>query len=139
MKSGTGQAKGGALTPEDFQGSGGAEDRRKELRLPCQREIAVMPCAGPDGRGFRRVSLSDCSPHGLGVVSNEPMAPGDEFLAKLKLKKLILLVYRVQHCAALGAGGAGPFRIGAELIGTIGPPDDAEADATLKAILGQAD
>lgn len=128
----------GALTARDFRGTSEGGERRREPRVLCDREIAVMPCRGADGRGFRRVGLADCSPHGLGLVSPEPMVPGEEFLAELKLKlqALVLLVYRVQHCSPAGGGH---FRIGAELVGTITPPNERDADAALKAILDQAD
>ena len=67
-------------------------------------------------------------------MSGEPLDPGEQFLAKLKLGTLVLLIYTVRRCTPAQDGY---FKIGGELTGTVGPPDDCEADSIRKAILGE--
>jgi hypothetical protein len=47
------------------------------------------------------------------------MKRGDQFVAKLRLKKLMLVLYTVRHCVA---SGRDQFKIGAELCGVINDP-----------------
>ena len=105
----------GTLTPLDLRrdsATPGAEDRRREPRIPCQRQVLIAPrnTSGAAGQ-FKPVGLFDCSGHGLGVISEEPMVVGDQFLAKLQLRhRTALIVYTVRHCQRLDRH----FKIGAQ-------------------------
>jgi hypothetical protein len=60
------------------------------------------------------------------------MQRGEQFLAKLQLERLIVLLYAVRHCTATGPR---QFYIGAEFIGVIGSPNDSDASAALKVLI----
>jgi hypothetical protein len=107
---------GGALTLDDLRNSA---ERRKEPRFPHEREIVILPCASPQEWTFRTVHLYDCSRHGIGIITTEPFKRGDEFLAKLKVKRMTMVLYRVCHCEQLEDGR---FKIGANLVEFVGTP-----------------
>jgi hypothetical protein len=106
------------LTAEDFQRGAAAADRRHEPRIPCNRELLILPCSS--GRDRRTVGLCDCSAHGLRLVAGAPLWRGERFMVKLRLDKAVtLVVYRVCYCVEMSPG---IFHIGAELAEFIGPP-----------------
>jgi len=86
------------LEPRDFQ-----HNRRGEARTPLARRIDIMPCEAPGAgaEGFIPSELTDCSPHGLSLITSHPLKIGAEFVVKLKVAGTVkLLVYTVQHCQA---------------------------------------
>src|SRR5947208_15938577 len=96
----------GALLPQDLTGAAVAGDeRRKEPRFAASRTVAILPCGslGQDDWKFVSAQLLDCSMSGIGLMTDVPMAAGDEFLVKLQLEKTVLIQYAVCHCATLGA------------------------------------
>lgn len=105
-----GRAKGGGLTLVDL---------RRERRIACDRDISVLPHIPSGGWDFTAVRLVDCSTHGLGIIAPEAMSPGERFVVKLELDKVLLAHYRVRHCSHIGRR---QFRIGAEPIELVGPP-----------------
>ena len=112
------KAIGGALTLDDLR-SGKAADRRKEPRYPHERDIVILPCASPQEWQFCTVHLFDCSRHGIGIISNTALKRGEEFLAKLKVKRMTMVLYRVCHCEKLPDG---KFKVGANLVEFVGTP-----------------
>jgi hypothetical protein len=71
----------------------------REARTPRARRIDIMPCETAGTEGFIGTELTDCSPHGLFLITAHPLRVGAEFLVKLKVAGTVkLLVYAVQHC-----------------------------------------
>jgi hypothetical protein len=65
----------------------------------------------------------DFSDHGIGLSVSEPISRGEQFILKIKLPELVLLVFTVRCCVP----DARRYRIGAEFYGIVGSPnDDAE-------------
>jgi hypothetical protein len=60
------------------------------------------------------------------------MQRGDQFLAKMQLERLTMVLYTVGHCTAIGSNS---FYIGAEFIAVIGSPNDSDASAALKVLI----
>ena len=104
------------------------EDRRKERRTTC--DVVIMPCGTMAAGKFRKARMIDCSLHGIGLLATRPLPVGDPFLLKVRLKRVILVVYTVRNCVELD----GVHRIGAELTGFIGP-HDCDAQAIFEALL----
>ena len=75
--------------------------------------------------------MVDCSAKGIGILSTRSFPPGEQFLLKVKVKSVALLVYTVRYCRELEAG---IYRIGAELAGCIGP-HNTDPQAILDALL----
>lgn len=129
-----GRSYPGELTAADLRGRSRLwNNRRREPRVPCARDLAILPSNAAEGEGFRRVGLFGCSAHGLGVVSPLPMKVGDQFLAKLRLDRVMLAAYTVRHCTLMPDGKH--YKIGAELTAFIGTPG-GNAQAALDALLG---
>src|SRR5688572_9762601 len=83
----------GALTLDDLRRPDNASERRREPRIPHQREIVILPTAAPHEWAFTEVTLFDCSRHGIGIISDREMKRGSEFLAKLKVKRMTMVLY----------------------------------------------
>ena len=130
------KAQGDSLSLSDFRGIGTVDERRREPRIPCDKQISILPAASEKDWAFKSVGLFDCSPHGLGLIAEDPMEPGEQFLAKLRLQKLTMVVYTVRHCTPITRG---QFKIGAEFTGVIGSPDGCDPNAVLNALLDAAD
>ena len=125
--------RGGALTPEDLRPPVADDDRRREPRIPCEREIAILPYQASGNWEFKSVGLFDCSSHGLGIISDEPMAIGEQFLAKLKLgSSRALVIYTVRHCLCVEGRY---FKIGAEFSGLKNARDDYDTSELLQSVL----
>ena len=119
MRDTTGASAGGLLTAADLRGKSTAwADRRREPRIPCSREIMVLPAPFRKGQPFRPVGLFDCSARGLGVVSPEPMEVGEQFVVELSLDGVRLAAYTVRHCTPAADGRH--YNIGAAYSGLIG-------------------
>jgi len=114
------QGAHGALTLDDLKGQP-QKNRRAEERIARERPIVILPCTTQPDWDFKTVLLSDCSPHGLAIIARERMKRGDEFLAKVKIQRMTMVVYRVCHCQALPDGR---YRIGAKLVECVGTPDE---------------
>src|SRR3954464_7766804 len=79
-------------------GAAVATDRRRsEKRTTCDRPISLMPLAGEGGQ-FDAAQLTDCSPHGLGLILAGEVKAGQQVLVRLKVNKLVLLVYTIRYC-----------------------------------------
>ncbi len=127
--------KVGALTISDFRSNGvTVDERRREQRVACTREIQILPCSQSTDEARVTVSLLDCSPRGLGILADVPMQIGDQFIVNLQLQQTSMVLYTVRRCTAL----EGKFRIGAELDGLIGGPDDPDANTIFNALTDAA-
>lgn len=104
-------------------------DRRRESRSAC--DVVIMPCGTMASGKFRKARLVDCSPNGVGILSTRRLPAGEQFLLKVRLKHVVLVVYTVRNCRPIDDG---VYRIGAELTGFIGP-HDCDAQAIFDALL----
>jgi hypothetical protein len=120
-----GQAKGfsrsGALTAEDFEPDIATDERRKEPRFPTRKIVMILPCAIQNEWKFRPAQLFDCSTHGLGFITGQMIAKGEQFLVKLKLRRTTLAVFTVRHCRPINSRR---YIIGAEISGIVGAPEE---------------
>jgi hypothetical protein len=127
---------GGALTLNDFSGIGEADPRRREDRVTCHKTVTLLPCVADEVWQFRRALLIDCSPHGIGIVTSSPMQAGQQFLLKLKLDKLMLVIYTVKHCRA---STPRRYQIGAEFHGFVQTGEMKDPQTLLEALLAAQD
>jgi hypothetical protein len=102
------------LTLRDFSPCE-TEQRRKEARIPCKR-VVLMACREGEGLQFEEALLTNCSLGGIRILLDRTLSPGDDFLVKLKLPRMTLVVYSVRHCHADRSG----YRIGAEVRNVVG-------------------
>src|SRR5215217_5685820 len=115
--------EGSPLTAEDFRDAAFAA-RRGGARVPCDRPVSIRRCSPGDDRGFRPARLLNCSINGLGLFTDEALAPGEEFIVQIKLERVVLALYTVRYCRRL----TDRYVVGAELSGFIrgqGDPDPA--------------
>ena len=107
-------------------------DRRGGERTPFERELSILSARAPLGEGFRSVGVFDCSAHGIGIISDRPMQPGEQFVAKFRADSASLVAYTVRRCSPMADGRQ--YNIGAALTAFIGPAVDSLAlDALLPA------
>ena len=104
-------------------------DKRRDRRVSC--EVVIMPCGTLASGKFRKARLVDCSANGIGILSTRSFPPGEQFLLKVRVKTVALLVYTVRYSRELEAG---IYRIGAELAGCIGP-QNTDPQTILNALL----
>src|SRR4051812_15233415 len=95
----------------------GPEARREE-RIPVNKIIQVLPCKPQQQWKFVKAELVNCSRNGLAMRYDQRMQPNEQFLVKLKLGAVQLLVYTVRYCLAQGRD----FMIGAEFVGLSAAP-----------------
>ena len=116
------------LRPTDFQ-----ENRRTEPRTPCARVIDILPCRASKEWKFIACELSDCSLHGLGVISLQPIEVGQQFLVKLKMAAGIkLLLYTVHNCTAWERSN---YRIGARFSGFAAEEYSGDLEKLMEALI----
>jgi hypothetical protein len=120
----------GVLTRKDF--AHGAGLRRCGPRLRVKRMIVIMPFGFRTGLQFRPAKLVDCSRNGVGIVTAEPLVPGEQFMVKGKLRQFVLLMYTVRYCERWKDGG---YQVGGQFSGIIGSADDRDPSAVLDALL----
>jgi hypothetical protein len=111
--------------------AGIAEDRRREDRYGSGMTISILPCASTSKEKweFLPALVLDVSQHGIGVIANVRVQPGEEFLVKLRIGNVALIQYKVEHCQECSPGR---FRIGARLTGCIGTGYSAAVVEILK-------
>lgn len=118
------------LEPTDFQ-----HNRRGEARTPLARRIDILPCEAVGAEGFIGSELTDCSPHGLSLITSRPLKVGAEFLVKLKIAGTVkLLVYTVQHCQPADRSR---HRIGARFRGLAAGEAPNDPEQIMAALLNQ--
>jgi hypothetical protein len=110
------------------------ENARRDERLPCAGAIEVLPCKPKGEWKFAAGDLVNCSRHGISMRFREPMQPNEQFLVKLKLDAVQLLVFSVRWCMAAGPD----YLIGAEFAGFSSAQfNEEDANAMLQAFLKQ--
>jgi len=120
-----------SITPSDFRGRSDHDERRREPRILSAKIISVLPCDRDWNMRFHRVEMVDCSLHGIGILSPLPFAAGERFLAKLRVRRRLLLsVYTSRHCAKEKK----KYKVGAEFSGFISGITD-DPDEILKALV----
>lgn len=110
--------------------------RRKEPRVPCSKAVALLPCAAEELWQFKQGWVVDCSPHGIGLHVAAPMQAGEQFLVKLKLEQLMLVLYTVKHCRPAPTGR---YHVGAEFSGFVRTGEAQDADALFRALMATAE
>ncbi len=89
--------------------------RRREARVACDRPLSILRCANDDRSSFEQARLTDCSPHGLGLMLSERLEAGQQILARLEVDhKPALLMYSIRYCIPMQAN---QFRAGAHFTG----------------------
>ena len=124
--------RSGVLTRGDFKPARG-DERRSEPRHAKGRPIQLLPCFAKDNWEFVWAELIDCSERGLGLVLDQPLKAGEQFLVKLRLAKVILLLYTVRHCEPAGR----KFRVGAQFSGIAADAYHGDTRAILEALLAE--
>jgi len=81
----------------------------------CDRPISLMPM-GTGDEHYSTAQLTDCSSHGLGLMVPEQLQAGAQILVRLKLDRVVLLVYTVRYCIPMNAS---QFRTGARFTGYV--------------------
>jgi hypothetical protein len=107
-------------------------DRRSEGRFGVERTVQYLPVKAAKDWHFLTGQLLDCSPHGVGMECGEPMAVGDDFILKVRLKKLRLLIYRTQNVSQRH----NVYRVGGELIGALTEPNEFDLDELVESLAG---
>ena len=93
-------------------------ERRTYPRIPMQKCLAVIPYRDGEEGELMEVWMRDISQGGIGLVHNQPMERGDEFLIHLPEAGTEAKVRcRVTYCAPLmGKASQGLFGIGARFV-----------------------
>lgn len=121
---------------ENGNGSAATEQdrRRSEPRTVCNRAISLMPLAGEDER-FGSAQLTDCSPHGLGLMLASEIAAGEQVLVRLNVNRMVLLVYTVRYCIPTQIG---QYRAGARFTGYAANSFQGDLGTVVTALTGDA-
>src|SRR5688500_1386028 len=91
--------------------------RRREQRISCGREIALLPAASDDTSHFIRARANDFSANGLGLVLPEKVEAGQQVLARIEVDgQPTLLMYTIRYCIPTKAN---EFRAGARFTGFV--------------------
>ena len=119
--------------PRELQAKDFEENRRTEPRMPCVRVIDILPCRAGKEWKFLSCELTDCSLHGLGVVSQEAVDVGQQFLVKLKISGSVkLLLYTVHNCSGWERSN---YRIGARFSGFAAQELGEDLEKVLEALI----
>jgi len=115
------------LEPHSFQ------ENRTEPRTPVTRTIDVLPCQARREWKFITAEITDCSLHGIGLISTEPIEVNQQFLVKLKLEKGVrMLLYTVHNCALWERTR---YRIGAKFSGFAAQEFDEDLKEVLESLV----
>ena len=129
MQDGTPGKFAGALTLDDFGVS--PDERRKEARTGTFKSVRVFTLLGK----LEPAYLTDCSPHGVAVLVRTRLRHGQEFILKLQLDRLLLVVYRVRYCRRQNDGW---HRLGGLLAEIVGARDPHDFESVFRALLEAA-
>lgn len=99
-------------TATEFQ-----DRRRGEPRVTCDRDVSLLPAIEGDDAHFIKARLTDCSQHGLGLISNEKLEPGQQVLVRVDVDRHpTMLMYTIRYCIPMQTD---EFRVGARFSGFI--------------------
>jgi hypothetical protein len=107
------------------------DNRRAEPRTRCSRTIQILASAGADR--FLPAELTDCSPHGLGMLTSHEVPAGSQFLARVDLDEPMLLIYTVRYCCQTQEN---QYRVGARFSGYVATEFRREPRAIVQALAG---
>lgn len=110
-----------------------SDQRRSEARHACDREISIMPLSDAGDR-FVTARLTNCSMHGLGMTTSHPLEPGQQFLVRLKLDRLVLMVYTLRYCIPTKRD---EYRVGAKFSGYQASPFQDDLQRVVNTLTGQ--
>jgi hypothetical protein len=115
----------------------GFQDRRRsEPRAVCERDISLLPCGNDDTSHFVRGHLTDCSPHGLGLVLAQKIEAGQQVLARIDVDRHpTLLLYTIRYCIPTKAD---EFRAGARFTGYIASKFRGPLESVVSGLTGNA-
>jgi hypothetical protein len=109
--------------------------RRSEPRVVCERPISILACAGADAARFGPAQMTDCSPHGLGLMLAHRVEPGQQVLVKMELAgQLVMLMYTVRYCIPMQPD---KFRTGARFTGMQASRFRGEPSAIVATLTGR--
>ena len=111
-----------------------SEWRRSEPRILCERPLSILRLAGDGAGSYVTAHLTDCSLHGLGLMTPHALEPGEQFAARLNLDRMTLLLYTVRYCIPMKVD---QFRVGARFTGYTATPFGADLGAVITALTGQ--
>jgi hypothetical protein len=106
--------------------------RRVEARFACIKPIYVRPFAQSVDEKFMYSRLLDCSVHGVCVLTPRPMQPKEQFLLKVRLERLALILYTVRNCVQADYAS---WRIGAEFHEIVGASPINPGPVVLESLL----
>ncbi|MCC6423223.1 MAG: PilZ domain-containing protein [Phycisphaerales bacterium] len=129
-------------TPDHSQGdlkfnhhsSSSAAEHRCERRFSCIRKIKIVSTDKSDNHPSKEVELLDCSAHGLGLLTADPMEVGSQFIATLNREGTLLVLYTVRHCRPAEQGR---FKIGASFDAFFGSPTMQNPQEILNTLLNE--
>jgi hypothetical protein len=96
----------------------------------CDRPISMMSMGTGDEQ-YSTAQLTDCSPRGLGLMAPEQLQAGQQVLIRLKLDRVVLLVYTIRYCIPMNAS---QFRTGARFTGYAASSFHGDARSVLTAL-----
>jgi hypothetical protein len=67
-----------------------------------------------DADRFVAARLTNCSLHGLGMTTSQALQPGQQFIVRLKLDRLVLMLYTLRYCIPTKRD---EYRVGAKFTG----------------------
>jgi Tfp pilus assembly protein PilZ len=93
-------------------------ERRTYPRIPMQKCLAVIPYRDGEEGELLEVWMRDISQGGIGLVHNQPMQRGEEFIVHLPERGTETRVLcRVTYCAPLiGKASTGLYGVGARFV-----------------------
>lgn len=89
------------------------------------RNITYLPYAPSMNAVIRYGRMVRATVNDLRLIIAHPMGRGEKFLLQFHVPEMVLLPYRVWDCQPIGNA---EYRVDAERIGFLGPPQWAEAD-----------
>ena len=107
-------------------------NRRGEPRFPGNGQIRYLPARAAKDWRFLNARLLNFSGHGIAIEAPESMDIGDDFIVKVRIGKIRLVVYRVQNTVR----GSRGYRIGGEFLGFLSDPDEVDHDLIVEALSG---
>ena len=110
------------------------DQRRREPRVICEREVSMVRCLDNEPARPTRVQLTDCSLHGLGVMAAIKLEAGEQVLVKVEMNRLpMMLMYSVRYCVPMASDA---FRVGLRFSGYVASKFRGEMRTVLGAMMG---
>jgi len=121
-------------------------EHRGEARTPLLGQATIIPCPARCGRRPASVAVSDLSPLGIGVIHDQRLDSGEQFILRVpgdRRSSPTAFLCIVMHCRPIGPGA---FALGARFAGRIEQgnaatserPDPSSLDSMTHAFRQQA-